>query len=342
MPGFRTGFLVAVAAAASLLPGMCQGGTAAAPQGAAAGYTEQFVTVEPGVTLQVLDWGGSGRPVVLLAGLGDTVHDFDSFAPKLTANYHVYGITRRGFGKSSRPTPTADNYSAERLGNDVLAVIGQLKLKRPVLAGFSFAGEELSDIGTTSPNSVAGLVYLDAGYGYAFYDSGTGYPQDIEYFVLRRDLEQMPAVMSMPIKERESLLNDVAKMLPRFERDLDSYRQLADASPNIAPRRADTPEARVEMAMQLGEQEFGGVKCPVLAIYADPHSFGNRFKNNPAALKAALSKDEARTSAQADAFQKANPQATVLRIKDASHAIFDSNQAEVLKAMNTFIASLPQ
>jgi hypothetical protein len=30
----------------------------------------QFVTVEDGVRLEVLDWGGSGRPVVLLCRVG--------------------------------------------------------------------------------------------------------------------------------------------------------------------------------------------------------------------------------------------------------------------------------
>jgi len=34
-------------------------------------HTIKFVMVEPGVKLEVLDWGGAGRPVVLLAGLGD-------------------------------------------------------------------------------------------------------------------------------------------------------------------------------------------------------------------------------------------------------------------------------
>ena len=56
-----------------------------------------FVTVEAGVNLEVLDWGGAGRPIVLLAGLGNTAHVFDDFAQKLTRNGHVYGITRRGF-----------------------------------------------------------------------------------------------------------------------------------------------------------------------------------------------------------------------------------------------------
>ena len=58
----------------------------------------QFVTVDDNVRLEVLDWGGTGRPLVLLAALGNTAHVYDDFAPKLTANYHVYGITRRGFG----------------------------------------------------------------------------------------------------------------------------------------------------------------------------------------------------------------------------------------------------
>jgi pimeloyl-ACP methyl ester carboxylesterase len=336
---FGNGLVVAIAAGAILLPGMWGKGMVAAQQAAVAGYTEQFVTVEPGVTLQVLDWGGSGRSLVLLAGEGSTAHEFDNFAPKLIAKYHVYGITRRGCGKSSMPSPTADNYSAERLGKDVLAVIEQLKLERPVLVGFSIAGEELSYIGTTSPSSVAALVYLDAAQAYAFYDSATSNPE-VDYYVLRRDFEQFGAIRSMSIKDRKFLLNDIAEMLPRFEKDLDFIRRHVDATPANEPGPPDTPKERVEMAISLGEQRFGGVKCPVLAIYADPHSFGNRFRNDPSALKAAQSEDEARTSAQADAFQKANPQAAVLRIKDASHAIFVSNEDEVLRAMNAFIVTL--
>jgi non-heme chloroperoxidase len=63
----------------------------------------QFVTVEPGVQLEVLDWGGSGRPLIFLAGAGDTAHRFDSFAPQFTAQHHVYGITRKGFGHPANP-----------------------------------------------------------------------------------------------------------------------------------------------------------------------------------------------------------------------------------------------
>src|SRR5262249_9713931 len=132
-----------------------------------ASHRIQMVTVDKAVSLEVLDWGGSGRPLVFLAGLGNTAHIFDKFSPKMTPTYLLSGITRRGFGASSSP---ASGYSADRLGDDVLAVLDSLKLDRPVLVGHSIAGQELSSIGSRHPEKVAGLIYLDAAYAYAFYD----------------------------------------------------------------------------------------------------------------------------------------------------------------------------
>lgn len=94
-----------------------------------------FINVNKNINLEILDWGGSGRPLVLMAGLGGTAHTFDQFAPKLTGAYHVYAITRRGFGASSAPTPGNGNYSADRLGDDVLAVLESLNLNGPCWSG---------------------------------------------------------------------------------------------------------------------------------------------------------------------------------------------------------------
>src|SRR5258707_6860353 len=128
-------------------------------------HTTQFVTVDKRVRLEVLDWGGSGRPLVLLAGGGDTAHVFDDFAPKLTPTFHVYGITRRGFGESGF---SPEKYGADRLGDDLLAVLDALKLKKPILVGHSLGGEEMKSVATRYPNRVSALVYLEAGYPYAF------------------------------------------------------------------------------------------------------------------------------------------------------------------------------
>jgi hypothetical protein len=32
-----------------------------------------------------------------------SAHSYDEFAPKLTSQFHVYGITRRGIGASDKP-----------------------------------------------------------------------------------------------------------------------------------------------------------------------------------------------------------------------------------------------
>ena len=117
------------------------------------------MTVEDGVRLEVLDWGGTGRPVVLLAGLGFTAHVFDGFAEKLTDSYHVYGITRRGYGASSRP---ASGYTEQRRVEDDLRVFDALGLVSPVVAGHSVAGNELSQLGIHHYERIAGLVYLEA------------------------------------------------------------------------------------------------------------------------------------------------------------------------------------
>src|SRR4051812_43142149 len=66
-------------------------------------HTTRRVTVASGVSLEVVDWGGSGSPVVFLAGYGNSAHVFDDFAPELRDKHRVLGITRRGFGASSLP-----------------------------------------------------------------------------------------------------------------------------------------------------------------------------------------------------------------------------------------------
>jgi non-heme chloroperoxidase len=107
----------------------------------AAEPTTQFVRVGDGVKLEVLDWGGTGRSIVLLAGSGNTAHVYQDFALKLRSYGHVYGITRRGYGMSSKPER---GYSSPELAEDVWRVMQVLKLAKPIVVGHSMAGSELA------------------------------------------------------------------------------------------------------------------------------------------------------------------------------------------------------
>jgi pimeloyl-ACP methyl ester carboxylesterase len=243
-------------------------------------HSVQFLTVDKDIKLEVLDWGGTGRPLVLLAGGGDTAHRLDRFATKLINQYHVYGITRRGFGASSAPAITPENFASDRLGDDVLAVLDQLKLNKPVLAGHSMAGAELSSIGSRYPERIIGLIYLDAGYSYAF------------------DNDSAPP-LSFP--------------------------------PDLPP---------IIVAAMAGAKKYSKIPVPVLAIFALPHA-SPATVGDDASARAAFDREEAVMAAQAKAFEAGVPTARVVRIPNANHYVYISNQADVLREMNMFISQLP-
>jgi pimeloyl-ACP methyl ester carboxylesterase len=298
-------------------------------------HSVRFVTVDKNVRLEVLDWGRSGRPVVLLAGGGDTAHVFDEFAPKLMANYHVYGITRRGFGASGF---SASDYGADRLGDDVLAVLDSLKLNGPVLVGHSIAGEELSWLGTRHPDRVAGLVYLEAGYPYAF-DNGKG--------PTFKQFQEISGPQPPPPGEPD---------LASFGGLRTYYLRVLGFTYPEAELRQEwncTPDGRVGKqrefpggaALLVGMKKYTGIPVPVLAIFADPHGQGSWVDNNtdPHVRKAANAYSSALdvlTERQAKVFENGVPTARVVKLPGAHHYVYLSNEAEVLREMRAFLASL--
>jgi pimeloyl-ACP methyl ester carboxylesterase len=295
-------------------------------------HTAQFVTVENNVKLEVLDWGGKGRPLIFLSGLGNTAHVFDQLAPKFTASYHVYGITRRGFGNSSKPDPVAVNYTADRLGDDVLAVIAALKLNRPVLIGHSIAGEELSSIATHHPEKVAGLIYLDAADAYAFYDPARG-----DWMLDLLDLKKQTSALETGAVLDQNLVQQMLTSTSRLQKDLQDLSQRLALMPSPAP----PPPPPIGLAIRFGEQKYTRIPVPALAIFACPHNFDPMFRNASAAKTAMIANDRASCTAQADAFQAGVPSAYIVCLPNADHYVFYSNEADVIREMNAFLVQLP-
>jgi non-heme chloroperoxidase len=294
----------------------------------------RMIPVEKDVQLEVLDWGGMGRPLVLLAGLGDKAHVYDKFAPKLTERYHVYGITRRGFGASSAPQPNATNYSTARLGEDVIAVMDALHLSKPVVAGHSVAGEELSYIGVYHPEKVAGLIYLDAGYPYALYDEVNG-ALLMDALALRNQLAQLSGNFpDDPLK----YLDDLKGSLQNVEKEVEQQRQDVEFMPPPPPGQK---MPAILLAIRSGQERFTTFGVPALIIFADPHDLGSALKDNPKARAAMQAADARDTERQAVAFERQVPSAHVVRIPNANHYIFRSNEADVLREIDAFIQALP-
>jgi pimeloyl-ACP methyl ester carboxylesterase len=294
----------------------------------------QFVTVAPGVKLEVLDFGGgngsgSGRPLVFLAGQGRTGHNFDQLALKFTGTHHVYAVTRRGYGVSSIPPPTDENYDPDRMGDDVLAVMAALKIEKPVIAGHSIAGEELSSIGSRHPEKVAGLIYLDAAYGYAFYDPANALlASPVAQSIVRRDLGLLRD--TSPSRARQ-LRAELQQALPLLDRGLKSEQEIAagQKDPPLQPARL---RVKVATAIDSNFRPYGTIAAPILVLAAVPQ----RCEGDCTMAKAGA----AAVEKQAKFVAASNPGARVVKLPHADHFVWRTNQADVLREMNSFMDGL--
>lgn len=301
-------------------------------------HSTRFVSIDKDVRLEVLDWGGSGRPIVLLAGGGNTAHVFDDFAPKLTDHNHVYGITRRGFGASGY---AATDVPSKRLGDDVLAVMDALGLDRPVLIGHSIAGAELSSVANSHPDRIAGLVYLDAAYSYAF-DNGKG--------ASIREIQQLRGPQPPPPGDDD--LASFGALLRYYERvngfrfPEAELRQQREAAPDGAVgKQRNPPGGAMLMPLIMNPTKYSAIPAPALILFAIPHSQGRWVDDNtdPAVRSAAEAYSAALaplTEKQEKAVEDGVPTARVITVPGANHYVFLSNEADVLKDVRVFLAGL--
>jgi non-heme chloroperoxidase len=287
----------------------------------------QMVSVDPGVRLEVLDWGGSGRPLIFLAGAGDTAHRFDGFAPQFTNQHRVYGITRRGAGASGSPAPANGNYSADHLGDDVLAVMKALDIDRPVLVGHSMAGEELSSVGSRFPDKVSGLIYLDAATDFALDD-----PEHPLLAVEMNDIKRrIDEIEAGGVDEKKKLL-ELEAAVARFETVLHHDNAEVANMPPLPPR------SPIGAALNFGMQKYTSIPVPALAIYACPHNW-DRLPDNPRKT-ALIADDKARCTAWADNFRRGVLSARIVMIPNADHYVYLSNEAQVVREMDAFLNTI--
>ena len=291
----------------------------------------QRVEVESNISLEVLDWGGSGRAVVLLAGGGNTAHVFDDFAPPLARRYHVYGVTRRGYGVSTKPTI---GYSVDRLADDVVNVIDALKIERPVVVGHSVAGDELSSMGSRHSERISGLVYLDAAYDRA----------DPAWNAINSKLPQTAPTPA----DRESVQAFQRWMTRglRFTLPLSEiYNEFELTADERIGRSRIPPAVSREILAGMKKPDYSRVRVPALALYAQYRSIQEApgyIEDNitvRTALEEYLSLVAARQLVEIESFKAAAVNAHVARIP-GGHYFFLSNPEDTNREIDSFIARL--
>jgi non-heme chloroperoxidase len=288
------------------------------------GHKASFATVEPGVRLEVLDWGGQGEPLVLLTGLGDNAHVYDHFAYQFTDRFHVIGITRRGFGRSSKPTW---GYDIDTRARDDIRVLDNLNMRRAVFVGHSVAGDELSKLGAAYPDRVEKLVYLDA------YDYGKLFtlPQPPSPEYAKADLESVERFAA--VSARYNVREPNAAICNSFQMDA-AGKIVAAVSP---------PWVTQKLKAGSRQAEYDRIKAPALAIFA-PFTAQTRTSSywylDPTQQVKYRRSLKAIAEWQVDAIRRFRfgiKKSRVVELPEANHYVFIYNEAVVVREMRKFL-----
>lgn len=300
----------------------------------------RLATVDSSVRLEVLDWGGSGRPVVLL-GCYVTAHMYDDFAPKLANEFRVFGITRRGIGASDKPTT---GYSVQRSADDVREVLESLKLEGAVLVGTSCAGQILNPLASQRPDLVGGLVYLNGAEDPTLttvdYD-----PPLPDFTKLPPSIKPAPAPDYRSFEAyRSAQRRDHGVAFPESE-----LRQLFVANPDgsmgrslLSPvvRKAITEDARVK-------PDYSQIRVPVLAIFSAPRTLADLERDSPprngqdrAILRHQHAAERAMVSRWERDLLAGVPTARIVELAGANLYMFLSNEADVLREVRAFAGAV--
>ena len=300
-----------------------------------------LITVDTDVQLEVLDWGGSGPALLLLAGLSDTAHVFDDAAPTLAMRYRVVGVTRRGHPRSSAP---ATGYGFVRLAEDVVRVIDAVGLKTPVVVGHSFAGEEMHVLGARYSTRIAGLVYVDAAFDRA--------DKFEEHEAAARALPGPPGPQPADLASFTALRAFLTRTQgsPGPEGRLRA-RYVANADGSVRGRW--TPEPHV---LQAFSNEMRGayktynperIRVPALAIYAVPKSAEELMRPwynaaDPAVrqrVETLYPLERENVARHAKWFAAFAERGRVSELS-GGHDLFVSNPHDVLQQIEAFVSSL--
>jgi pimeloyl-ACP methyl ester carboxylesterase len=221
---------------------------------------ERFVESN-GLRLHLLDWGGNGRPLVLLHGLASNAHIWDFVAPRLLDQARVVAVNQRSHGLSEGPD---EGYGFEQTTADLAGVIMSLGLERPVIAGHSWGASVAVEFAARYPAVPAGLVLVDG----AVFSPRNDFPswEDTER---RLAPPRLAGVQWSELLARIRSGDMGAFWRPEFEHIIHAqFRDLGGGA--VEPYLSYERHMKIVRALweTRTRDHFGDVECPVLLLPA--------------------------------------------------------------------------
>jgi pimeloyl-ACP methyl ester carboxylesterase len=123
------------------------------------GFTNHFEKVN-GLQLHYVE-GGSGTPLICLAGWPQTWYSFHTIAPELSKKHRVIIVDLRGMGSSDKP---ASGYDKKTMAKDIYDLAQKLGLKKVSLLGHDIGGMVAMSFGFNYPELTEKLIVMDGAH----------------------------------------------------------------------------------------------------------------------------------------------------------------------------------
>lgn len=119
---------------------------------------DQFIEVGS-IRTRYWEAGTAGSAVLLLHGIGCSVHEWESNIEVLAARYRVFALDLLGFGLTDKPAH--EDYSLRRLARFILDFMKVKGIEQAHLAGNSLGGRLALECAAIAPRQVASLLLVD-------------------------------------------------------------------------------------------------------------------------------------------------------------------------------------
>ena len=211
---------------------------------------------------------GSGRPLVMIMGLGGTMGSWDpTFLDALAAGGHrIVLLDNEGVG---RTTALKGQLTIRRMGDTTAAFIKRLKLKRPDVAGWSMGGMIAQSLAVRHPKSVRRLVLMATAPG-----DGKGAAPTPEALKALSSLDPAAALgLLFPADQTAARDAYVANILLRkpFEGVAPAAQALKQTSASGAWLISQDPDGRRVAKLTLPTLIGGGELDPLLPVANQRH-----------------------------------------------------------------------
>lgn len=214
------------------------------------------------VAIHVEDFGGDGRPVILIHGWPLSGKAWEKQVPALQqAGFRVITYDRRGFGESGK---SAQHYDYAALASDLAAIIDEKNLTHVSLVGFSMGGGEVAkyvaDHGETKLHSIVFAAAVPP------------------YLIKTQDNPEGPLTKEKAAEMENGLKENREAFFDQFTRDFFSANGELKVSEEerqkaIALCRLSDQTAALGCMRSFGTTDFrgdlDGISVPTLVIHGD-------------------------------------------------------------------------